>query len=128
VLTSSHIALSESGWIDNELGLKWIKECFEPETRWSQNREWRMLIFDGHASHITTKAIEFCAAHQIMLLYLPPHSIHLLQPCIFEPLLLAYKKGVQCRYRFGVTYSIDKVNFLEIYQQSRVEAITQENI
>lgn len=28
-----HTALSENGWTDNELGLKWLQECFEPETR-----------------------------------------------------------------------------------------------
>ena len=31
-LHSDHIALSDNGWTDNELGLAWLKDCFEPET------------------------------------------------------------------------------------------------
>jgi hypothetical protein len=28
-----HITVSENRWTDNELGLRWIKECFDPATR-----------------------------------------------------------------------------------------------
>ena len=31
-LQSGHIALSETGWTDNELGLAWLKNCFDPGT------------------------------------------------------------------------------------------------
>jgi hypothetical protein len=76
--TDGHIALSENGWTDNELGLKWLKECFHPETEKTQKGEYRQLIFNGHASHITTEAIRFCIEKKVVLLYLPPHSTHLL--------------------------------------------------
>jgi 4-hydroxybenzoate polyprenyltransferase len=53
-LKSGHIALSDNGWTDNELGLAWLKDCFHPETlRYddSGKQRTRVLIFDGHASH-----------------------------------------------------------------------------
>ena len=28
----SYIYVSKNGWTNNELGVEWLKECFEPET------------------------------------------------------------------------------------------------
>jgi hypothetical protein len=27
-----HVCVSENGWTDNELGIEWLKRCFEPES------------------------------------------------------------------------------------------------
>jgi hypothetical protein len=124
-----HIGLSDNGWTDNEIGLEWLKKCFEPETRCGD--EYRLLILDGHASHISTKAIKFCVASKIIPLCLPPHTTHLLQPLdvgIFAALATAYKAGVRERSKFIVSYSIDKIDFLEIYGSAREKAITPLNI
>ena len=57
-LKSGHIALSENGWTDNELGLEWIQQCFEPNTRSTHSEGgWRLLVLDGHASHVTLKLL-----------------------------------------------------------------------
>jgi hypothetical protein len=125
----AHIALSDNGWTDHEIGLEWFKICFEPETRCGD--EYRLLILDGHSSHITTQVIRFCVASKIIPLCLPPHTTHHLQPLdvgIFAPLASAYKSGVRERSKFIVSYSIDKVDFLEIYRTARDQAITNENI
>ena len=126
-----HIALSENGWTDNELGLAWIKQCFDPETQSVQKGPYRLLVLDGHASHITTEAIEYCNAHKIILLCLPPYTTHLLQPLdvgVFTPLAIAYKSRVQKATRLGASYSIDKTDFLELYIKARTEAITKDII
>jgi len=84
-----------------------------------------MLIVDSYASHITTKVIKFCLAYRIILLCLPPHTTHMLQLLdvgLFAPLASLYKKGIQERSRFLINYSIDKVDFLEIYRSAREEA------
>ena len=89
--------MSANGWTDNEIGLEWIKQCFEPETQCDDDSEYRLLILDGHASHVTTKVIRFCVDHKIILLCLPPHTTHLLQPLdvgIFAALATAYKASV----------------------------------
>jgi hypothetical protein len=75
-----HIAKSNRGWTDNELCLEWLKLCFEPETSRVQKGEYRMLIFDGHESHINRGVVQFCEEHKIVLFCLPSHSTHLLQP------------------------------------------------
>lgn len=90
-----------------------------------------MLIFDGYALYISTKAIEFCTDYRIVLLYFLPHTIYLLQLLdvgIFEPLVQKYRYGVYKRCNFGVTYSIDKVDFLEVYRDARTAVIIFYNI
>ena len=62
---------------------------------------------------------------------LPPHTTHLLQPLdvrIFAPLANAYKSGVQEKSKYIVSYSIDKLDFLEILGLARDKAITPINI
>jgi hypothetical protein len=89
---TSAIIMSDKGWTSNEIGLIWLKQHFEPRTR-SPKAEDRLLIVDGHNSHCSIEFIEFCDAHRIHLLILPPHTTHKLQPldkAIFGPLGKAY--------------------------------------
>ena len=126
-LPDAHIALSDNGWTDNEIGLEWFKKCFEPETRCGDD-EYRLLILDGHASHITTAAIRFCIASKIIPLCLPPHTTHFLQPLdigIFSPLATAYKAGVRERSKYIVSYSIDKIDFLESIMLPEIRQLRQ---
>ena len=51
------ISTSESGWTDNEFGLAYLKEHFEPQTRETKGVQgYRILIVDGHESYITKPA------------------------------------------------------------------------
>jgi hypothetical protein len=93
--------------------------------------EYRILILDGHDSHITTKAIQYCIDNKIILLCLPPHTTHMLQPLdvgCFGPLAQVYKGMITDAYTFGATYNIDKCEFLEIWHGAREKALTFENI
>jgi hypothetical protein len=86
-----------------------------------------MLLIDDHASHITTQMIDYCISQKIILLCLSTHTTHLLQSLdveIFASLTTAYKSHVQQVTRLKSNYSIDKMNFLKLYQQIQHEAIT----
>ena len=123
------IACSENGWNSNEISLSWLHESFEPQSRKTQKSLYRLLILDGHASHISAQAMEFCEAQGIIILCLPPHTTHLLQPLdvgIFAPLASTYKSNVQKASRVGAGYSIDKKEFMELYQAARVSTATTE--
>jgi len=52
-----HICISDNGWTDNELGIRWLEDCFSPETSKNQKGEWRLLLWDGHSSYISSTAI-----------------------------------------------------------------------
>lgn len=130
IMKKGHIALSDNGWTNNEIGLRWLQKAFHPETA-TESNQWRMLLVDGHASHLTTDAIEFCIKEKIILLCLPPHTTHLLQPLdvgVFSPLAGTYKRLVQKKTRLGGAYSIDKCDFLEVYLQARLQAMRSEVI
>ena len=45
----AHIAISDNEWTDHEIGLEWLKMCFELETQCGD--EYKLLILDGHGSH-----------------------------------------------------------------------------
>ena len=46
------------------------------------NGEWRMLVMDGHSSHLTIEFVDYCYRPnvKISVFLLPAHSIHILQP------------------------------------------------
>lgn len=124
------IACTLNGWTDNEIGLAWLQH-FAEETAVERQGQYRLLIFDGHASHVSTAAVDFCLRNDIILLCLPPHSTHVLQPLdigLFAPLATAYKANIRSITRLGASYSIDKVDFLEQYQKARTSAFTFSNI
>ena len=126
----TEIATSENGWTDNELGLDWLKKCFEPATAKYLHGEYRLLIVDGHASHISTEFIKSCNEKKIILLCLPPHTTHMLQTLdvsVFGPLSREYKKQLEVVNRFNAC-SVDKVDFLKIIQKARKEAINTKNV
>ena len=123
--------MSPNGWTDAELGVEWLRECFEPETVVTQKGEYRLLLWDGHSSHISTKAIEFCLAHRIIPLCLLPHTTYLLQPCdigLFGPEATLYKNRIIRRARPGATGEVSKEVFLEVYCEIRPLALNQHNI
>jgi len=75
---------SENGWTSNEIGVEWLQRIFIPETATS-NSQWRLLILDGHGSHIDIEFLWLCKQHRIYLLFLPAHSSHVVQPLDLAP-------------------------------------------
>ena len=90
---SVFVTSSPSGWSNNDIGLAWLKQVFERETRRYASTGYRLLLLDGHGSYVTTEFIEYCHEHKILLAVLPPHATHTLQlldVCMFKPLSDAY--------------------------------------
>ena len=124
------IGVSENGWTDNELGLTWLKEVFEKHTAHQTKGVYRLLILDGHGSHVAPEFDLFCKEHSIITLCMPPHSSHLLQPCdvgCFAVLKRSYGRQIEGYMRNGVNH-IDKPDFLHAYHTARTEAMTLANV
>ena len=71
--------VSPSGWMQDINFETWFCERFVPQTR-PPPGEQRLLIFDGHNSHISYKIAKTAFDNNISLLCLPPHTSHGLQP------------------------------------------------
>jgi hypothetical protein len=82
----------EKGWITDDIGEKWFKDVFLQHC--GQKRP-QLLIFDGHSSHESLAIIERALEENIILLSLPPHCTHYLQPLdrsVFGPFKKAYNE------------------------------------
>lgn len=58
-----------------------------------------LLLLDNHSSHISLSIFDYCKEHGIILLTIPPHTSHKLQPLdvsFYGPLKSAFNK--QCDY------------------------------
>jgi hypothetical protein len=87
---------SENGWTAKVIGLEWLRRIYIPETTPDLGRH-RMLILDGHGSHINIEFMWMCRQHRIHVLYLPAHSSHLLQPLDLAPFSV-----VKSKYRWQI--------------------------
>src|ERR1700721_1964130 len=121
---------SNKGWTSNVHGLEWLRRCFEPATRQKADGKWRILICDGHESHTTSAFIAHCMKNNIMLLRLPPHTSHLVQPLdvgLFGPL----KKYLSAELDPLVQAKISrilKVEWLLAFERARKRAFSVQNI
>jgi len=120
--------LSNTGWTNNELGFRWLKEVFEPGTRSGNSR---LLILDGHSSHLSVEFITFAESHHIYLLCFPSHSTHILQPLdvgLFGPLATYYSHEVDSWSRAHPYQILSKGDFFPLCQKARRAAFTETNI
>ncbi|KAI2791755.1 hypothetical protein POX_c04633 [Penicillium oxalicum] len=74
------IEISNNGWTTDEIGLRWLQKLFIPYTASRVRGRFRLLILDGHGSHLTPQFDRICAENDIIPLCMPSHSSHLLQP------------------------------------------------
>jgi hypothetical protein len=74
--------------------LEWFKKSFVPQVRSIHPaNEPILLIYDGHGSHETLELLRHAKANNIILLSLPPHTTHRLQPLdvgVFGPFSRAW--------------------------------------
>jgi len=72
------VGVSENGWTTDEFGLIWLKKLFGPFTEGRKVGRYRLLILDGHRSHVTAEFDRYCTEYDIIVLCMPPHSSYLL--------------------------------------------------
>jgi hypothetical protein len=112
------------------IGLKWLEKCFIPATTGRTKGGSRLLVLDGHGSHLTPEFGKMCKDNNIVCICMPSHSSHLLQPLdvgCFGPLKREYGKIIESKMRLGFN-NIDKVDFLRAYPAAREQVFTIQNI
>jgi DDE superfamily endonuclease len=89
----------------------------------------RLLIMDGHLSHCTLRFLLYAERNGIVVVCLPPHTTHRLQPLdvgVFNVLGKAWSSEVKAAGDKG--YKITKFNVLSFYSKARNKAFTPANI
>jgi hypothetical protein len=82
-------------WISLLAGVCADGTVFQRFTAPKARRKYRLLLVDGHSSHLTEEFLEYCYRHKILLAAYSPHSTYTLQPLnvmILKPLNTAYSK------------------------------------
>ena len=117
---------SENGWTSNEIGVEWLQRIFIPETATSDG-QWRLLILDGHGSHIDIEFLWLCKQHRIYLLFLPAHSSHVVQPLDLAPFSViksSYRRQIQDLASLDDAVAVKKERFITCYYHARKEGLT----
>ena len=117
-----------NGWTNNETGLEWLKH-FDKHTTVRAKGPYRMLVLDGHESHESAEFQEYCKAHNIITLCLPPHSSHLTQPLdvgCFSVLKRVYGREIETFIKAHINH-ITKVEFFLAFKAAYSASMTPQN-
>ena len=90
----TEVAAHPSGWMTTE-NFDLFLQHFARYSNCNLERK-VLLVMDNHESHISPKGIQFCKDSGIVLLTLPPHTSHRLQPLdrtVFGPLKSYYNQS-----------------------------------
>ena len=97
--------VSKKGWINGFHAQQWLTECFEPATKDRAKGDPRLLILDGHDTHVQATFLQACWDRNIVCLILPAHLTDIFQPLdvnFFNTLKLEDHRQVD-EYQLGST-------------------------
>ena len=109
---------SESGWIDFELFVVWLKKLF---LKYAVSQRPIHLLTDGHKSHINIAVIDPCHSNDVILFYLTPHTTHALQPldvAVFKSLKVVFSTTVRALSFTKKNFIVTKREFSRILKYS----------
>ena len=75
----AHYSCTDKGWMDSETFVTCLEALDEFATQQNIKRP-IILYIDGHKTHCTFEAAQFCNTHDIILYCLLPHASHITQP------------------------------------------------
>lgn len=88
----------------------WFENVFVKAT--AKLKGSKLLIFDGHNSHLTILLIEMAIANNVELFCLPSHTSHVLQPLdvrVFKSAKTAWRSMLKRFYQNTGFKNVDKV-------------------
>jgi hypothetical protein len=123
------LAASNSGYTNEELAIGLAKHIIKYTGNY-QKGNYRMLLFDGHDSHVTKDFLEILEDAHIIPLLLPPHTTHFLQPLdvgVFQPYKYWHTQAVDRATRI-IGGEFTKTEFLHYLHSIRKRALKPTNI
>jgi hypothetical protein len=129
---TAYFAASTNGWSCDALGLQWLEKIFDRHTKAKAGRGRRLLIVDGHSSHINMRFLDTADRLRILVLILPSHSTHRLQPLdvgVFSALSTAYTNQLNSLQHQSVgLVSMTKRLFYPLFRDAFKAAFTTDRI
>ncbi len=112
------LGCSLTGFTNDRLSFKWL-EHFNELTKDGIKDRWRVLIMDGHGSHLSDHFKFYAFKNRIIPFLLPSHSTHLLQPLdvgVFSAMKQHHQNALYDSIRYG-DYTFDRTDFLAAFQE-----------
>jgi len=117
----------KSAYINSELFFIWFKDHFIPRKVPGKV----VLILDGHGSHCNSvETLECAEANDVILLCLPPHTTHYLQPLdrsVFKSLKAAYYHACQTWVKSKNNRTITRLHFGQLLNEAWGKAASVQN-
>jgi hypothetical protein len=123
------IKTSPNGWTANYSALEWIKH-FDKHSAPRRQGVYRMVVLDGHESHLSAQFEGFCKEKSIVTLCLPPHSSHLTQPLdvgCFSVLKRMYSRELEAFIKAHINH-ITKCEFFSAFKTAHFNTMTVGNV
>lgn len=103
-----YVAHSGTGYVQGDLFDKYIMQCFLPDLEQKRmllgkKNLYGGIIMDGHKTHTHDDVIHLLTQNKVKILFIPPHSSHLLQP--LDRLIFANWKRSMKRIKINKPYS-----------------------
>ena len=125
------IGHSAHGWTDNTKGLGYLQTHFGPRSSSAAKAEgkWRMIIFDGHESHVSWDFLQYCIRQKIIAFCLLPHSTNILQPLdvAVSPYKNYYSQILEHQFWYG-RLGVTKESFWPSLAVARAKGFTEATI
>lgn len=118
---------SKNGWINEELFFEWIQH-FQQHVKATVDDP-ALLILDNHGSHISLNIYTYCRSNGIVMVSLPPHTSHKLQPLdltFFGPLKNALNRECDLYLRSHAHEKITHYELASIFNRAYVRTATME--
>ena len=101
LIGTEHIECTPTGYTNNDVVMKYLDHLIQ-YSRAGPNKPWKMLLLDGHESHVYKPFQLKAAENHIKLFWFPSHLTHALQPLdvgIFRPWKHYYKLAIHAALR-----------------------------
>lgn len=125
----SLIEVSDSGYINSELFVKWFRHFVSYVKPSKDSRV--LLVFDGHTTHSRNlEAINLARENGVIMLQLPGHTTHRLQPldvAIFKPLETYYDQAIMKWMRCNPGRQVTQLEVAGLISEAYEKAATLSN-
>lgn len=129
VPTGSIGRASRTGWMNEDLFVDYMLH-FIQHTHCTKERP-VLLILDNVEVHITIKTIDLACENGVVLLTLPPHTSHRLQPldrAVYDPFKKAYNAAMDGWIRSHPGRTVTIYDIPTIVSEAQLCAMSQRNI
>lgn len=118
---------SKNGWSNENLFFEWIQH-FANYVK-ASTEDPLLLLLDNHSSHISLDIYKYCKEKGIVMVTIPPHTSHKLQPLdltFFSPLKTAFNRECDLHMKTHVNEKKTPYDLAELFNRAFLKVATME--